>query len=285
MRWRRGRRSTNIEDRRGRRMAGGRGIKLGGGAGLIAVVVVLLLGGDPAMILSMLEQGGGPLGGSSTSYETNETPRDDEQSQFVSAVLADTEDTWSVLFQQAGSQYQPPGLVLYDDMTRTACGFGQAASGPFYCPGDRKIYLDLSFFNELRRLGAPGDFARAYVIGHEVAHHVQNLAGTMDKVNAARSRTDQVGANRLSVSMELQADCYAGVWAHHAEKSRDLLEEGDIDEGLQAASSIGDDRLLEMSGRSVHPDSFTHGSSKQRVKWFRTGLDTGNLQACDTFSN
>lgn len=284
MRWRRGRRSTNIEDRRGRRMAGGRGIKLGGGAGLIAVIIVLLLGGDPAMILSMLEQGGGSLGGSPASYETTDTPRDDEQAQFVSAILADTEDTWAALFSRTGAHYQAPRLVLYDNMTRTACGYGNAASGPFYCPGDRKIYLDLTFFNQLRRLGAPGDFARAYVIGHEVAHHVQNLVGTMDKVNSARARSDRTGANRLSVMLELQADCYAGVWAHHAHKARNVLEEGDVEEGLQAAASIGDDRLMEMSGRSVHPDSFTHGSSRQRVRWFRTGLETGDLQACDTFS-
>lgn len=285
MRWQRGRRSTNIEDRRGRRMAGGRGVKLGGGIGLIAVLVVLLLGGDPSMILNMLQEGGGPMGGSSTSYETSETPRDDEQAQFVSVILADTEDTWSAIFQKNGGRYRAPKLVLYSNMTRTACGYGSAASGPFYCPGDQKVYLDLAFFNELRRLGAPGDFARAYVIGHEIAHHVQNLMGTMEQVNAARARSDQVGANRLSVMLELQADCYAGVWAHNADKARNILEKGDIEEGLQAASSIGDDRLMEMAGRSVHPDAFTHGSSAQRVKWFRTGLETGSLKACNTFSD
>lgn len=284
MRWRRGRQSTNIEDRRGRGTAVGRGVKLGGGAGLIAVIIVLLLGGDPSVLLSMLEQGGGPLGESPASYESTGTPRDDEQARFVSAVLADTEDTWSTMFRELDGQYQAPKLVLYDNMTQTACGYGSAASGPFYCPGDRTIYLDLTFFNQLRQLGAPGDFARAYVIGHEVAHHVQNLVGTMDQVNTARAGSDQVAANKLSVMLELQADCYAGVWAHHADKARDILEEGDIDEGLQAASSIGDDRLMEMSGRSVHPDSFTHGSSKQRVQWFRTGWRSGELQACDTFS-
>lgn len=277
MRWRQGRRSSYVEDRRGRRVTGRRGVQLGG-AGLIAVVVVLLLGGDPSAILNMLEPGGTPV-----SYQPD-TTGDDEQAQFASAVLADTEDTWSTVFKQAGARYTPPTLVLYTDMTQTACGFGSAASGPFYCPGDRKVYLDLGFFGELQRLGAPGDFARAYVIGHEVAHHVQNLVGTMDQVNAARSRARRVDANKLSVMLELQADCYAGVWAHNAQKARNILEEGDVEEGLQAAASVGDDRLQRMAGHGVQPESFTHGSSKQRVAWFRTGLKTGDLAACDTFN-
>lgn len=281
MRWRQGRRSTNIEDQRGRRIAGRRGMQIGG-AGLIAVVVVLLLGGDPSAILDMLEEGGTPAG-SSVSYEPS-TPQDDEQAQFVSVVLADTEDTWSAMFQHGGGRYEPPKLVLYTDMTQTACGLGSTASGPFYCPGDRKVYLDLGFFNELSRLGAPGDFARAYVIGHEVAHHVQNLLGTMDEVNSARAAAGRVEANKLSVMLELQADCYAGVWAYHAQKARSILEQGDVEEGIQAASAVGDDRLQRMAGHSVQPDSFTHGSSKQRVSWFRTGLRTGDLAACDTFS-
>ncbi len=282
MRWRKGRRSTNIEDRRGRRMTGGRGLKLGGGAGLIAVVIVLLLGGDPAMILSMLEQGGGPAEQPAT--RDTAAPGDDEQAQFVSAVVADTEDTWAVIFDRAGARYQPPTMVLYTDATSTACGFGSAASGPFYCPADRTVYLDLGFFAELHRLGAPGDFARAYVIGHEIAHHVQNLTGTMGEVNAARAGAGEAGANRLSVMLELQADCYAGIWAHHADRSRDILEDGDVEEGLRAAAAIGDDRLQRMSGRSVQPESFTHGSSEQRVTWFRKGLKTGDLAACDTFA-
>lgn len=282
MRWRQGRRSTNIEDQRGRRIAGRRGIQLGG-AGLIAVVIVLLLGGDPSAILNMLEQGGAPAG-SPVSDEPS-TPQDDEQAQFVSVVLADTEDTWSAIFQHGGGRYEPPKLVLYTDMTQTACGLGSTASGPFYCPGDRKVYLDLGFFNELRRLGAPGDFARAYVIGHEVAHHVQNLIGTMDEVNGARAAAGRVEANKLSVMLELQADCYAGVWAYHAQKARSILEQGDVEEGMQAASAVGDDRLQRMAGHSVQPDSFTHGSSKQRVSWFRTGLRSGDLTACDTFAD
>lgn len=281
MRWQKGRRSTHIEDRRGRRVAGRRGIQLGG-AGLVAVVVVLLLGGDPSAILNMLEQGGPE--GSPVSHQPP-SAGDDEQAQFVSVVLADTEDTWSAILNQGDARYAPPTLVLYTDMTQTACGFGTTASGPFYCPGDRKVYLDLGFFNELRRLGAPGDFARAYVIGHEVAHHVQNLIGTMDQVNAARSRGGRANANRLSVMLELQADCYAGVWAHNAQKARNILEEGDVEEGIQAAASVGDDRLQRMAGQGVQPDSFTHGSSKQRVAWFRTGLNTGDLTACDTFND
>jgi len=263
-------------------MAGGRGVKLGGTAGIIAVIVVLLLGGDPAMILNMLEQSGAPAG--SITQQEPGSAADDEQAQFVSAVLADTEDTWAALFERGGARYQPPTLVLYTGATRTACGFGSAASGPFYCPADRKVYLDLGFFDQLRRLGAPGDFARAYVIGHEVAHHVQNLVGTMDEVNRVRARSGPAQANRLSVMMELQADCYAGVWAHHADKARDILEAGDIDEGIGAAAAVGDDRLQKQAGQTVQPDSFTHGSSRQRVAWFRTGLDTGDIDACDTFS-
>jgi uncharacterized protein len=283
MRWRRGRRSNHLEDRRGRRTAvGRRGVQLGGAVGIIAVVVVLLLGGDPSTILSMLEQGGAPSG--SATSQAPEPAADDEQAQFVSAVLADTEDTWIALFQRGGSRYQPPTMVLYTGSTRTACGFGSAASGPFYCPADRKVYLDLGFFDQLRRLGAPGDFARAYVIGHEVAHHVQNLVGTMDEVNRLRAGSGQVQANRLSVMMELQADCYAGVWAHHADKARNILEAGDIDEGMGAAAAVGDDRLQKQAGQTVQPDSFTHGSSRQRVAWFRTGLETGDIEACDTFS-
>lgn len=264
-------------------MAGGRrGVQLGGAVGVIAVVVVLLLGGDPSTILSMLEQSGAPSG--SATSQAPEPAADDEQAQFVSTVLADTEDTWSALFQRGGSRYQPPTLVLYTGTTRTACGFGSAASGPFYCPADRKVYLDLGFFDQLRRLGAPGDFARAYVIGHEIAHHVQNLVGTMDEVNRLRAGSGQTQANRLSVMMELQADCYAGVWAHHADKARNILETGDIDEGMAAAAAVGDDRLQKQAGQSIQPDSFTHGSSRQRVTWFRTGLESGDIEACDTFS-
>ncbi len=202
---------------------------------------------------------------------------------FVSAVLGFTEDTWSELFQRAGLTYERPKLVLYNGSTPTACGFGSAASGPFYCPGDLKVYIDLDFFSELHRLGASGDFAQAYVISHEVAHHVQNLLGTMNKVDRVRRNSSKADANALSVRLELQADCYAGVWAHHAQKEFDILERGDIEEGLDAASAVGDDRLQRMSGRGVHPESFTHGTSRQRADWFRNGLKNGSVEACNTF--
>lgn len=285
MRWRKNRQSSNIEDRRGSRVRRGRGVKLGGGMGIIAVIVVLLLGGDPSQILSMLMSGNSDLGSGSVQTEVAPGP-DDENKQFVSAVLADTEDTWTRIFKQGGARYQLPTMVLYSGSTPTGgCGYGSAAAGPFYCPADRKVYLDMSFFEQLKRMGAPGDFARAYVIGHEIAHHVQNLLGTMDKVNQARARSSQAQANALSVRLELQADCYAGVWAHHAHQARNILEEGDIEEGIGAAAAVGDDRIQKMSGRAVHPESFTHGSSKQRVEWFLAGLKSGALDTCDTFSS
>ena len=277
MRWRKGRRSQNIEDRRGTR-AMSRGVKVGGGMGVVILLAALLLGQDPGQILGMLEGTPQPASPQPTSTGT------DEEADFVSVVLADTEDTWSGLFDQIGRRYRPPRLVLYNDRVQSACGFGSAAAGPFYCPGDYKVYIDLGFFRELRRLGAEGDFARAYVLGHEVAHHVQNLLGTMEKVNHLRSRVSRADGNALSVLTELQADCYAGVWAHHAHKQRNILERGDIDEGLAAAAAVGDDRLQRMAGRGVHPESFTHGTSQQRAHWFRTGLQSGSLSACDTFT-
>lgn len=277
MRWRSGRRSSNVEDRRGspgrpRR----RGIQVGGGMGLLIVIIMLLLGQNPLSLL-----GGGESPAPAPGNEAAAVR--DEEADFISVVLADTEDTWQSLFKAGGERYQPPRLVLYDGMVQSACGFSSAAAGPFYCPGDRKIYLDLGFFRELSRMGAIGDFARAYVLGHEVAHHVQNLTGTMDQVNRLRTRVSTNDANALSVLTELQADCYAGVWAHHAHRQRNILERGDIEEGLAAAAAVGDDRLQRMAGRGVHPESFTHGSSKQRAHWFRTGLDSGSIAACDTF--
>jgi hypothetical protein len=208
----------------------------------------------------------------------------DEAADFVSVILADTEDTWGAVFASAGRSYQPPKLMLYTDMVESACGLNSAATGPFYCPGDQKVYLDLSFLGELQRLGVSGDFAVAYVIAHEIGHHVQNLIGTAQQVRQLQGRVSQADANALSVLMELQADCLAGVWAHHAQAQRNLLEEGDIEEGLNAAAAIGDDRLLRMAGRRVSPDAFTHGSSQQRVQWFRTGLQTGKFDACNTFA-
>lgn len=258
-----------------------RGVKFGGGMGIIVVLGLLLLGGDLGQILGVLGGGGGtsipqqaPAGGS--------IPASDQEAQFVSAVLADTEDTWHSLFQQAGRSYQAPKLVLYTGNTTTACGYGSGASGPFYCPGDRKVYIDLEFFRQLARFGAPGDFAQAYVIAHEVAHHVQNITGTMGQVSRAQ-RQSPGDANEWSVRLELQADCYAGVWAHHAHRQRQILEQGDVEEGLQAAAAVGDDRIQRMSGGRVHPESFTHGSSEQRMHWFGTGLKTGDTSACNTF--
>jgi predicted metalloprotease len=211
---------------------------------------------------------------------------DDELRDFVSVVLADTEDVWNDLFRRRNANYREPTLVLFSGAVQSACGFAQAAVGPFYCPADQKVYLDLSFFRDLRdRFGAPGDFAQAYVIAHEVAHHVQNLLGISDKVRAAQQRTGQREANQLSVRLELQADCLAGVWANQAQRSRQILEEGDVEEALGAASAIGDDRLQRQSRGYVAPDSFTHGSSAQRVEWFRRGLDSGRVDQCDTFGS
>lgn len=284
MRWKRSRRSTNIDDRRsagvGRRLPGG--FKLGGGATILIVIAGLIFGFDPSLILNLL--GGGPGVSTTQSYNPGSSAADDEMADFVTAVLGDTEDTWNQLLPKYGEQYRPPTLVLYSGMTQTACGMGSAASGPFYCPGDYQVYLDLSFFQQLKRMGAPGDFAGAYVIAHEVAHHIQNLLGTERKVREIRSQVSQAQSNALSVLVELQADCYAGVWAHHAHQQRDILEKGDVEEGLNAAAAVGDDRLMEAAGKRVHPDSFTHGTSEQRVRWFRTGLQSGDLQACDTFA-
>jgi len=294
MRWRDGRRSDNIEDRRGEggggfpggmRMPGRIGIPGGragaGGFGLIAVVVVaLLLGVDPSQLLQ------GNLGGDSSGYAP-QAPTDAQEAElkdFVSVVLADTEDTWREQFRTLGSTYEEPKLILFSGAVDSACGFAQSAMGPFYCPGDRKVYLDLSFFQELAdRFQAPGDFAGAYVIAHEVGHHVQNLLGIMDKVDAARRGASETDANAISVRLELQADCLAGVWAVNADRTRHILESGDVDEGLQAAAAVGDDRLQRQGQGYVVPDSFTHGSSEQRVRWFKRGFDGGRIDACDTF--
>ena len=273
MRWRSGRRSGHIEDRRRRPV--GRAIGIGGGAGLILLLVFVLLGGDPSELSQI-------VGDQPTATEPPPAGAD-EAADFVSAVLASTEDAWSQIFAARGATYEPPRLVLFADYVDSACGLASAATGPFYCPPDRRIYLDLSFFKELARLGGPGDFAAAYVIGHEVGHHVQNLTGTTGEVGRLQTRASRAAANRLSVRLELQADCLAGVWAHHADRQRDLLEPGDVEEGLAAAAAIGDDRLQRNAGRAVSPESFTHGSSEQRERWLRQGLTTGELEVCDTF--
>ncbi len=279
MLWRGQRQSSNIEDRRG--MSGG-GMAIGGGlGGIVLLVVALLLGADPRQLL---EQAGepGPSAGTQSSRPIN--PQEEELKQFSATVLASTEDVWSEIFQQHGEQYRKPTLVLFTDQVQSACGAAGAAVGPFYCPGDEKLYLDLSFFNELQtRFRAPGDFAAAYVIAHEVGHHVQNLMGTMEKVDRTRGRVSEAQANDLSVRLELQADFLAGVWAHYAQR-KGILEQGDIEEALGAASAVGDDRLQRQSQGYVVPDSFTHGSSEQRARWFRKGLETGDIRQGDTFS-
>jgi predicted metalloprotease len=287
MRWQTGRRSENIEDRRGETpmRAGGMGVR-GGGIGLILMVLAAAYFGiDPTVLLQGMG-GAMPDQGPSVSTERRQpSPAEDEMKQFMSVVLADTEDTWGTLFEQSGKRYVEPTLVLYTGGTQTACGFGQAAMGPFYCPPDQRVYIDLAFYDELRqRFGAPGDFAQAYVLAHEIGHHVQNLLGISDKVQAARQRADEVEANALSVRLELQADCFAGLWAFHANRSRQILESGDVEEALKAASAIGDDRLQKQSRGYVTPDAFTHGSSAQRTRWFRRGLESGKLSSCDTFN-
>ena len=280
MRWQGERESSNVEDRRG---MGGRRAGFGLGTIVIAVIAAWLFGVDPRMIMGVLE-GVDTMTGSSTQQGPAPAPAD-ETGRFVSVVLASTEDVWSQAFQQAGRTYQPPKLVLYSGRIDTACGMGAAASGPFYCPGDQRLYIDLSFFQLMReRLGAPGDFAQAYVVAHEVGHHVQNLLGTMDQMERARGRVSEPQYNALSVRLELQADCYAGVWANHSQQARNWLEKGDIEEGMGAASAVGDDRLQKQSQGVVVPESFTHGSSAQRVRWFRAGLESGRASQCDTFS-
>ena len=278
MLWQGRRQSSNIEDvRRG----GGKGIAIGGGIGIVIFVVAyLLLGGDPAALMDNVQQG--QVAGS--AQVEGDAPRD-ELSQFVAVVLADTEDVWHQVFRQMGREYEEPKLVLFADQTRSGCGFASAASGPFYCPADRRVYIDLSFYRTLQqRFGAPGDFAQAYVIAHEVGHHVQTLLGISEQVQAARGRVSEEEYNRLSVRLELQADFFAGIWAHYAERAKGVVEPGDIEEALRAASAIGDDKLQRQSQGYVVPDSFTHGSSEQRVRWFRKGYETGDFRQGDTFS-
>jgi hypothetical protein len=279
MRWQTGRRSDNVEDRRGMRARPGMAV---GGGGLLAILVIAtLLGADPTQLLQILDQpeSSAPADGRPLA------PGQDPEADFVSVVLADTEDVWRQIFQRAGQRYADPTLVLFRDQVRSACGFASAAVGPFYCPADAKVYLDLAFFDELgRRFGAPGDFARAYVVAHEIGHHVQNLTGTSDEVRRRQQGRSKEDANALSVRLELQADCFAGVWAHHADVERGVLEPGDVDEALGAATAIGDDRLQRRAQGYVVPESFTHGTSAQRVDWFRRGFDSGSPTACDTFA-
>lgn len=280
MRWQIGRRSENVEDRRGSRISAP---VVGGGIGAVILsLVVALLGGDPSVIWQQ--------DNAQSDRPTTESPRttqgQDQMADFVSVVLANTEDTWSTIFREQGNTYVEPKLVLYSDAVKSACGFARSAVGPFYCPRDEKVYIDLSFYRDLKnKYQAPGDFAQAYVIAHEVGHHVQNLLGISDKVRALQNQVGEVEANQLSVRLELQADCFAGVWANRAERSRQILEEGDIEEALNAASSIGDDRLQEQARGYIVPESFTHGSSAQRVSWFKRGIQTGDPKQCNTFAS
>lgn len=279
MRWEGGRRSTNVEDRRGMRA---RPAALGGGLGTIVLILLALyFGVDPSFLLQ-----NAPVSGSQdTAGPTlGADGAPDPAADFISVVLADTEDTWTAMFAAGGQQYRVPNLVLFSGEVQSACGFAQSAMGPFYCPADQKAYIDLSFYQDLRdRFQAPGDFAQAYVLAHEIGHHVQNLLGVSGKVQQARQQAGEAEGNALSVRLELQADCLAGIWAHHADRSRQILEQGDIDEALTAASAIGDDRLQQQSRGYVTPDSFTHGSAEQRVRWFKRGFASGQLEACDTF--
>jgi predicted metalloprotease len=275
--------SDNVEDRRGMRPSRG----VGGGIGIGTIVIVLIVswltGANPLTLFQMA--GGLSGGGAQAPAEEGRVgaPTDDPQAVFVARVLGSTEDVWTRVFQQAGEQYRKPTLVLFDDAVASACGTNSAAVGPFYCPGDEKLYIDLSFFRELdQRFGAPGDFAQAYVVAHEVGHHLQTLLGVSDKVSAARQRAGEVEGNRLSVMQELQADCFAGVWANHA-SDKALLDQGDVEEGLRAAAAIGDDTLQKRAQGRVSPESWTHGSSEQRVTWLRRGLSEGTIDACDTF--
>jgi len=280
MRWRSGRRSTNIEDRRG---SGAAPKLLGGGIGTIVIILVALyLGVDPTPLLQGLQTGTGAS--SSGTRPTAEDLADDPLADMVSVVVADTEDVWTAIFAKVGLRYRPPTLVLFTGATRSACGLGQAAMGPFYCPADEKAYIDLAFYDQLRtRFNAPGDFAQAYVIAHEIGHHVQNLIGTSAEVQRMRQQLNEVDANALSIRLELQADCYAGVWALRAHEARDILEAGDVEEALDAASAIGDDTLQRRSRGAVVPETFTHGTSAQRQRWFRVGLGSGDPDSCDTF--
>ncbi len=287
MRWQGGRRSSNVEDRRGRR-AVGRGAKLGGVGGIIVVVIAIvmaLMGKDPSEFLSAASNAGATGGGATQSGPVAPNPGEDRLADFVSVVLASTEDTWTNVFQSRGQVYQPPRLVLFRGEVDSACGMTSAAVGPFYCPPDKQVYIDLSFFDDLdRRFGAPGDFAQAYVVAHEVGHHLQTLMGISQRVRQQKRGLPEVQANQLSIRQELQADCFAGVWAHHANRRQQILEPGDVEEGMQAASAIGDDTIQRRAHGRVSPESWTHGASEQRVRWFRIGMQVGTIEACDTFN-
>ena len=303
MRWRGGRESSNVEDRRGQGggfgLPGmGGGMRRGGGIGIgtlvIAMLVAWLFGINPLSMLGMLDAGGPviqqpqprpPQSSAGSPSAGSRAAPTDEAGQFIRVVLGSTEDVWQKLFQQSGSRYSPPGLVLYENMTGTACGTGSAAAGPFYCPADQKVYIDLSFYRTLhQKLGAPGDTAQAYVIAHEVGHHVQNLMGLMRKMDAARQQLSERDYNQLSIRLELQADCFAGIWAHHTQQARNWFDATDIEQAMNAAAAVGDDNIQRRTQGVVVKEAFTHGSSQQRARWFRTGMQTGSVDRCDTFA-
>ena len=288
MRWEDGRQSDNVEDRRGMRMPGGRRGGIGIGTIVIALIGSWVFGINPMVILGLAENvgqlGGGGVSQQQPQVQGQRGPVQDDGGRFTSVILASTEDVWQQVFRQGGAQYQPPKLVMFDGATPTACGTGQTATGPFYCPLDKTVYIDLSFYRMLaQKFQAPGEFANAYVVAHEVGHHIQNLLGTMKQVQAAQQRVGERQANQLSVRLELQADCYAGVWAHHSQKARNWLDRGDIEAGLNAAAQIGDDKMMKRAQGTIVPDAFTHGSGQQRAHWFGQGMKSGSLEACDTF--
>ncbi|NVJ66036.1 MAG: neutral zinc metallopeptidase [Gammaproteobacteria bacterium] len=278
MRWRDRRRSTNIDDRRGQTMK--RGAAIGGGGIIMALVAIFLLGKDPGEVLQGVLQQQQSAPAQNQPYQSSE--QEEAVKEFMSVVMADTEDTWGRIFQNAGQQYPPPTLVIYTGATQTACGVGQAASGPFYCPGDQDIYIDMAFLNELQRMGASGDFAVAYVLAHEVGHHIQTITGTSNKVRQMQARASKAQGNDLQVRMELQADCYAGVWANHTQQRTQFLERGDIQEAIQAAASVGDDTIMKRAGIPPRKENFTHGTSEQRMQWFNRGIQSGDVNQCDT---
>jgi hypothetical protein len=288
MKWEGNRESENVEDRRGAGGGGGGGFGIGGRGIGIGTIVIALIGGavfgvNPLQVLDMLSGGGGGVG-PTTQPAVQATPATDKQTRFVRVVLADTEDVWGKLFKEKGSQYAAPKLVVFSGATPTACGTGQSASGPFYCPADQDVYIDLSFYTLMQeRFGVSGEFAQAYVIAHEIGHHVQNQLGISDKVHQARERGSEREANAMSVRLELQADCFAGVWAFHGNQARGILEQGDVESALKAATAIGDDALQKQSQGRVVPDSFTHGTSEQRARWFSKGLQSGQMEQCNTF--
>ena len=289
MKWEGNRESSNVEDRRG--SGGMGGLPRIGGRGIgIGTIAIALVGGwifgiNPLTILGILSGGGGAPTVQTQQAPTQQSPADLQMKKFVATVLGDTEDVWKAVFSKGGAQYKEPKLVLFRGATQTACGAGQAAMGPFYCPGDLTVYIDLAFYETLKsKLGAPGDFAQAYVIAHEVGHHVQNLLGITNKMEQMRGKVSQVDYNGLSVRLELQADCFAGVWAHHAQNARQILDNGDVEEAMNAAAKIGDDALQKGAGGRIVPESFTHGSSAQRTRWFNLGLQNGSVKGCDTFA-